>query len=267
MSHQIIKSDDFIFDESFSSAVATTWQQQKDSLALQPIYSHIPDITTTMEQTRTIEDLHSAPAEEDDTPSLCDFMNTMMRIFPLPPAEDDETPMAVDSCTTLRHSTRPHRPNLQYANLATAVEWANIYSDFELLEACVEEAHQHFMPSSEDTHSWEPPSCSIRDILNMPDRMVRRSCLAVVKKELKTLFGTGTFVFDTLLDREISVPMMEIFKVKINSDGSLDKVKNCLVVRGDLLIKHITEDKWSPIASFLALKMLLAYAAKLWVHV
>jgi hypothetical protein len=44
-------------------------------------------------------------------------------------------------------------------------------------------------------------------------------------------------------------------------------VKNCLVVRGDLLIKHITEDKWSPIASFWALKMLLAYAAKLWVHV
>jgi hypothetical protein len=114
--------------------------------------------------------------------------------------------------------------------------------DFELLEACAAEAHQHFIPSSGDAHSWEPTPRSIRDILDMPDGVVRRAWLASVKKELKMLFGAGSIVLDTLLDGEISIPVMELFKVKINSDGSLDKPKNHLVVQCDLLSKHITED-------------------------
>jgi hypothetical protein len=97
----------------------------------------------------------------------------------------------------------------------------------------------------------------------MPDGVVKRAWLTSVKKELKTLVDAGTFVLDDMLDHEISVPVMELFKVKINSDGSLDKLKNRMVVRGDLLSKHITEDKWSPTASFCALKMFLAHAAKL----
>jgi hypothetical protein len=43
-------------------------------------------------------------------------------------------------------------------------------------------------------------------------------------------FDAGAFVLDKLLDGEVSIPVMEIFKVKINSDGSLDKLKNHLVV-------------------------------------
>lgn len=41
----------------FSSAVATTWQQFRDSLALKPITSHISDATTTMERIGTVKDL------------------------------------------------------------------------------------------------------------------------------------------------------------------------------------------------------------------
>jgi hypothetical protein len=62
---------------------------------------------------------------------------------------------------------------------------------------------------------------------------------------------------------ETSTPVMEIFKVKIKSDGSLDKLKTRMVVRGDLQDKNITEDKWSPAASFRSLKMFLAHAARL----
>jgi hypothetical protein len=60
---------------------------------------------------------------------------------------------------------------------------------------------------------------------------------------------------------------MEIFNVKIKSDGSLDKLKTRLVVRGDLQSKTISEDTWSPTASFRALKMFLAHACKCKVRV
>ncbi len=72
---------------------------------------------------------------------------------------------------------------------------------------------------------------------------------------------------DTLHSGETSTPVMEIFKVKTNSDGSLDKLKNRIVVRGDLQSKNITEDKWSPTASFRSVKMFLAHAAELKVRV
>jgi hypothetical protein len=56
---------------------------------------------------------------------------------------------------------------------------------------------------------------------------------------------------------------METFKVKVKSDGSLDKLKCRLVVRGGLQGKNITEDKWSPTASFHSLKMFLAHASRI----
>ncbi len=208
-SRQIVISDDVVFDETFSSAIATTWQQHEDSLALQPLHSHIPDVTTTLEHTGTIEDIHPTSVEEgnkstntttpvdkddeDDCPSLCDNVDddldeydeddgTPPKDLPTPPVEA-ETPMVVDSSASLRQSTRLHKPNPKYANVATTVEWANICTDFELLEACAAEAHQHFIPSSADAHSWEPAPCTIRDILNMPDGVVKLAWLAAVKKK------------------------------------------------------------------------------------
>jgi hypothetical protein len=62
---------------------------------------------------------------------------------------------------------------------------------------------------------------------------------------------------------ETSTPIMELFQVKILSGGSLDKLKTCLVIRGDLQSKFLQEDKWSPPASFHLLKMFLAHAARL----
>jgi len=40
-----------------------------------------------------------------------------------------------------------------------------------------------------------------------------------------TLIDSGTLVLDEMREGENSTPVMEIFKVKINSDGSLDKLK------------------------------------------
>jgi hypothetical protein len=97
----------------------------------------------------------------------------------------------------------------------------------------------------------------------MPNGAVKEEWLKSVRKELKTLVDSGTFLEDVPHAGETSTPVMEIFKVKVKSDGSLDKLKTRLVVRGDLQDKNITEDKWSPTASFRSLKMFLGHAARL----
>jgi dephospho-CoA kinase len=81
-----------------------------------------------------------------------------------------------------------------------------------------------------------------------------------VQEGNKKLVDSGTFARDTMNEGETSTPVMETFKVKVKSDGSLDKLKMRLVVCGDLQDKNIAEDKWSPTASFRSLKMFLPLA-------
>ena len=55
---------------------------------------------------------------------------------------------------------------------------------------------------------------------------------------------------------------MDVYKAKIQSYGSLDKLKLRIVVRGDLQNKEMVGDTWSPTASMRTLKYFLADAAK-----
>ena len=55
---------------------------------------------------------------------------------------------------------------------------------------------------------------------------------------------------------------MDFYKAKIQSDGSLNKLKLRIVVRGDLQNKEMIGYTWSPTASMRTLKYFLADAAK-----
>ena len=55
---------------------------------------------------------------------------------------------------------------------------------------------------------------------------------------------------------------MDVYKAKIQSDGSIDKLKWRIVVRGDLQNKEMVGDTWSPTASMRTLKYFLADADK-----
>ena len=55
---------------------------------------------------------------------------------------------------------------------------------------------------------------------------------------------------------------MDVYKVKIQYDGNLDKLKLIIVVRGDFKNKETVGDTWSLTASTRTLKHLLADAAK-----
>jgi len=147
--------------------------------------------------------------------------------------------------------------------MANTVSWENLCEDEELQEACAVEAHTLPMPSLSNALSWEPAPKTLREILKMPDGPIKTAWLQSVCKEFKTLVDNNTFVKDTPKKGKSVTPIMETFRVKILSDGSLDKLKTRIVVRGDLQAKNRTDDKWSPTASFRALKMFLAHASRI----
>ena len=55
---------------------------------------------------------------------------------------------------------------------------------------------------------------------------------------------------------------MNVYKAKIKSDGSIDKLKLGIVVRGNLQNKVMVGDTWSSTASMRTLKYFLADSAK-----
>ena len=55
---------------------------------------------------------------------------------------------------------------------------------------------------------------------------------------------------------------MDVYKAKIQYDGSLDKLKLRIVVRGDLQNKELVGDTWSPTSSMRTLKYFLSDATK-----
>ena len=55
---------------------------------------------------------------------------------------------------------------------------------------------------------------------------------------------------------------MDVYKAKIQSDGSLDKLKLRIMVRGYLQNKEMVGDTWSPIDSMRTLKCFLVDATK-----
>jgi hypothetical protein len=290
-----------LFDEQFTSAIALTWQKFHDGLALCPLASFIPDITTTTKQTGTLADFQpqvvegtlinlsdEADPDDDDCPNLtpqtaddddsdnddADSTSTTPSdtdadlsptddyivdlLDPTPPEPEPETPQV----QPIRRSTRPRKPNPKYASVATTVCWENLCDDIDLQEVCAVEAHPAEMPSLISALSWEPAPKTLREILKMPNGPIKTAWLKSVKSEFKTLVNNNTFVLDTPKKGETVTPIMETFKVKILSDDCLDKLKTRIVVRGDLQQKSLSEDKWSPTASFRALKMFLAHTSR-----
>ena len=91
---------------------------------------------------------------------------------------------------------------------------------------------------------------------------IRKTWLKATLKEIKNLINNQTFMIEDPKDGEPVTPCMDVYKAKIQSDRSLDKLKLRIVVRGDLQNKEMTGDTWSPTASMRTLKYFLADAAK-----
>ena len=79
---------------------------------------------------------------------------------------------------------------------------------------------------------------------------------------MNNLINNQTFLIEYIDKDEPVNPCMDFYKAKIQYDGSLDKLKPRIVVRGDLQNKILVEDTWSPTASMKTLKCFLEDATK-----
>ena len=91
---------------------------------------------------------------------------------------------------------------------------------------------------------------------------IRKPWLKVTLKEIKNIINNQTFLIEYKNEGEPVTPCMDVYKANIQYDGSLEKLKLRIVVRGDLQNKETVGNTWLPKAYTRTLKYFLAYAAK-----
>ena len=91
---------------------------------------------------------------------------------------------------------------------------------------------------------------------------IKKPWLKATLKEINNLINNQTFLIEDQNESEPVTPCMNVYKSKIQSDRSLDKLKLRIVVRGDLQNKEMVGYTWSPTVYMRTLKYFLADAAK-----
>ena len=70
--------------------------------------------------------------------------------------------------------------------------------------------------------------------VNKLSENIKKPWIKLNLKEIKNLINNQTFLIEDQNEGEPVTPYMDVYKAKIKSDGSLDKLKLRIVVRGDL---------------------------------
>ena len=119
----------------------------------------------------------------------------------------------------------------------------------------------NFGESGSEVSHFIPEPRNFAEVTKLAEN-IRKPWLKATLKEKKNLINNQTFMIEDPKDGEPVTPCMDVYKAKIQSDGSLDKLKLRIVGRGDLQNIEMVGDTWSPTASMRTLKYFLADSSK-----
>ena len=106
----------------------------------------------------------------------------------------------------------------------------------KVFSTIVEEISQeltNFGESGSEVFHFIPELRNFAELKNLSEN-IRKPWLKATPKEIKNIINNQTFMIEDPKDGEPVTPCMDVYKVNIQSDGSLDKLKLRIVVRGDL---------------------------------
>ena len=115
--------------------------------------------------------------------------------------------------------------------------------------------------SGSEVAPFIPEPRNFAEVCRLPAE-IRKPWLRATLKEIKNLIDNSTFALEDPDPEDAVTPCMDVYKVKIQSDGTIDKLKLRIVVRGDLQNKDVMGETWSPTASLRTVKFFLADAAR-----
>ena len=86
--------------------------------------------------------------------------------------------------------------------------------------------------SGSDVSHFTPEPKNFAEVTKLSEN-IKKPRLKATLKEINNLIINQTFLIEDQKEGEHVAPCMDVYKAKTQSDGSLDKVKLRIVVRGD----------------------------------
>ena len=99
-------------------------------------------------------------------------------------------------------------------------------------------------------------------MLKLPPKL-REKWIKAIKREIEALVDNKTFALETKRTDEKVTPTLLTCVVKPTAQGTLEKLKVRIVVRGDIQKAIVDEDPWSGTVASRTMKSFLATVAKL----
>ena len=115
--------------------------------------------------------------------------------------------------------------------------------------------------SGSEVSHFIPEPIKFSEVKKLSDD-IKKPWLKSTLKEIENLINNQNFLVEYLEKYEPVIPCMDVYKANIQSDGSLDKLKLRIVVRGGLQNRELVGDPWLPTSSMRTLKYLLADATE-----
>ena len=106
----------------------------------------------------------------------------------------------------------------------------------KVFNTVVKEISQELAPlgeSGSEVSHFIPDPRNFAEVKKLSEN-IRKPWLKATLKEKKNIINNQTFMIEDPKDGEPVTPCMDVYKAKIQSDGSLDKLKLGILVRGNL---------------------------------
>ena len=116
--------------------------------------------------------------------------------------------------------------------------------------------------SGSDPALFLPEPRRLKEVLQLPSRICRGWLAAWVKEIKGMIFRRNSFKLEDPTADDKVIPIMEVFKCKIDMHGLIDKLKCRIVFRGDLYEPLNPQDSWNPHADFNVIRIFLALCAR-----
>ncbi|MGH7973945.1 MAG: reverse transcriptase domain-containing protein [bacterium] len=261
-----------------------------DAITLRPSVSYISKPSTSHEHTGDIITYAFQDNDQEQIEEGCKALSESnnyeeetrsdVNIFiPTPPTPEPEQEVYDDGApsedqSSQRRMTRQRKTptRLHYHQLGESQIWsgaqkqAHTEGERLLIVECAREAiagERTIDAPGSDPSPFSPPPSNMAAMLRLSNDTTKQAWLRASRKEIKNLVDNGTFLLQDPKADEKVTPCMDTYRAKLKSDGTLDKQKVRIVVRGDLQKQQSKEDTWSPTASVKLLKMFLAHAARM----
>ena len=137
-----------------------------------------------------------------------------------------------EACLKIRDHIKQKKSEWEKGLKATHKMGKCLYKVFSTTVKEIFQEMNNIGESGSEVSHFIPEPRNFAEVTKLSEK-IRKPWLKATLREIKNIINNQTFMIEDPMDGEPVTPCMDVYKEKIQSDGSMDKLKWRIVVRGN----------------------------------